>query len=150
MDSSSRDIVMIDARSPHRVQVSQHRSRLLHEILIMRRFSPLFAVLFSPSLQAAEPVARSEFIYEKASFPQCHASTIVETKAGLVAAWFGGTREKNRDVGIWLSRRLEDKWTPPVEVANGNQPDGSRLPCWNPVLFQPKTGPLLLFYKVRP
>jgi len=40
--------------------------------------------------------------------------------------------------------------TTPVEVANGVQPDGSRLPTWNPVLFQPRTGPLLLFYKVGP
>ena len=27
--------------------------------------------------------------------PSCHASTIVETPSGLVAAWFGGTHEKN-------------------------------------------------------
>lgn len=91
-----------------------------------------------------------EFIYETAPFPQCHASTIVETKDGLVAAWFGGTRERNPDVGIWLSRHEVGKWTAPVEVANGVQTDGSRHPCWNPVLFQPKTGPLLLFYKVGP
>ena len=35
-------------------------------------------------------------------------------------------------------------------LANGVQPDGKRHPCWNPVLFRPKTGPLMLFYKVGP
>jgi predicted neuraminidase len=39
---------------------------------------------------------------------------------------------------------------PAVEVANGVQSVGPRLPTWNPVLFQPKTGPLVLFYKVGP
>ena len=34
---------------------------------------------------------KAEFIYETAPFPSCHASTIVETKSGLVSAWFGGT-----------------------------------------------------------
>jgi predicted neuraminidase len=101
-----------------------------------------------PAKQPA--VVRTEFIYEKAPFPQCHASTIAQTKAGLVAAWFGGTREKNPDVGIWVSRHQEGKWTAPVEVANGVQEGGKRYPCWNPVLFQPRKGPLLLFYKVGP
>ncbi len=111
----------------------------------------LIAVL-SLKLHAAESpgVLRREFIFETAPFPECHASTIVETSSGLVAAWFGGTREKNPDVGIWLSRLENGQWTAPVEVANGVQPDGSRLPSWNPVLFQPQTGPLLLFYKVGP
>ena len=100
---------------------------------------------------AAQPgLLKSEFIFETAPFPQCHASTIAETKAGLVAAWFGGTRERNPDVGIWLSRHVGDSWTPPVEVANGVGFSTNRFPCWNPVLFQPKTGPLLLFYKVGP
>ena len=91
-----------------------------------------------------------EFIFEKAPFPQCHAGTVVETKAGLVAAWFGGTREQNPDVGIWSARLEGGKWTAPVEVANGIQDDRKRYPCWNPVLFQPASGPLLLFYKVGP
>ncbi|MDD4871931.1 MAG: exo-alpha-sialidase [Kiritimatiellae bacterium] len=95
-------------------------------------------------------IIKSEFIYETASFPQCHASTIVETGKGLVAAWFGGTREGKPDVGIWLARQVDGKWTPPVEVANGIQNDGTRHPSWNPVLFQPKDGPLMLFYKVGP
>src|SRR5712691_10907241 len=63
----------------------------------------------------------SEFIFEKAPFPSCHASTIAETKDGLVAAWFGGTRERHPDVGIWLSRHVAGHWTAPVEVADGNQ-----------------------------
>jgi predicted neuraminidase len=93
---------------------------------------------------------KREFIYETAPYPSCHASTIVETSEGLVTAWFGGTAEKNPDVGIWVSRHVDGKWTTPIEVANGIQSPEKRHPCWNPVLFQPKQGPLLLFYKVGP
>jgi predicted neuraminidase len=104
-----------------------------------------------PSAAMATPnVAHSEFIYESAPFPSCHASTIAQTKSGLVTAFFGGSDEGNDDVGIWLSRYEKGKWTPTVEVATGVQPDGKRHPTWNPVLFQPDTGPLLLFYKVGP
>jgi predicted neuraminidase len=111
----------------------------------------LAAVLLIRGASAAElGVVRAEFIYEKAPFPQCHASTIVETKSGLVAAWFGGTREKNADVGIWVSRQDGENWSAPVEVADGKQTDGKQHPCWNPVLFRPKDGPLMLFYKVGP
>src|SRR4051812_40263359 len=109
------------------------------------------AILLSAAAWAGEnALVKSEFIFEKAPFAQCHASTIAESQVGLVAAWFGGTREKNRDVGIWLSRHEEGKWTVPVEVANGVQSSEKRFPCWNPVLFQPRNGLLLLFYKVGP
>lgn len=80
--------------------------------------------------------------------PQCHASTIVETSTGLVAAWFGGTRESDPDVGIWVSRQENGKWSTPVEVADGSEGEDQDYACWNPVLFQPESGPLLLFYKV--
>lgn len=95
---------------------------------------------------------KSEFIYPLDSKPtaQCHASTIAETANGLVAAWFGGTEEKHPDVGIWVSRLENGAWTKPIEAANGIHTDGKRYPCWNPVLFQPKEGPLMLFYKVGP
>ncbi len=104
---------------------------------------------------AAEPrspaVIATGFINEHAPYPQCHASTLVEVAPGkLVAAWFGGMREGAPDVGIWLARQEEGRWLDAVEVANGAQPDGTRLPTWNPVLFRPKDGSLVLFYKVGP
>lgn len=96
------------------------------------------------------PVVKSEFIFEHAPFPSCHASTIVETKSGLVAAWFGGTAERHPDVCIYVSRQAQGAWTPPVAVADGVGFGAPRLPTWNPVLFAPTNGPLLLFYKVGP
>lgn len=110
---------------------------------------------------AAKPAAREgltaqpgyvlgEFIYADAPFPQCHASTIEQNSQGnLVAAWFGGTREKNPDVGIWVSRRIHGKWSKPVEVANGIINSNKRHPTWNPVLFNQPNG-LVLYYKVGP
>jgi len=93
-------------------------------------------------------VVLSEFVFEEAPFAQCHASTIAETKDGLVAAWFGGTRESEPDVSIWMSRRGPDGWSPVEKVADGSELSGRRVACWNPVLFQPRSGPLMLFYKV--
>ncbi|SHF22513.1 Predicted neuraminidase (sialidase) [Mariniphaga anaerophila] len=96
-------------------------------------------------------VVKEELIYkpENVSFPSCHASTIAETKDGLVAAWFGGTHEKNPDVGIWVSRFVNGNWTAPVEVADGVQHSKLRYPTWNPVLFD-YGDELFLFYKDGP
>jgi predicted neuraminidase len=109
------------------------------------------------ALAAAEPaVVLSEFIYEDGPYPQIHATTLAETPSGLVAAWFGGTREGHPDVAIRLSRQEADgRWTESVAVVDGVQharPDGTvvRHPCWNPVLFRSADGPLLLFAKVGP
>ena len=82
--------------------------------------------------------------------PECHASTIVETPSGLVCAFFAGTHERHPDVGIRVSRLVNGQWTRPEEVADGVQNDELRYPCWNPVLFLPEGGPLMLFYKVGP
>jgi predicted neuraminidase/ABC-type molybdate transport system substrate-binding protein len=122
-------------------------------------------------LEPARVSTASEFVFERAPFASAHASTIAETREGLVVAWFGGTREGAADVGIWLSRRGTSlprrsglaaeagrspdgaeagDWTAPIEVATGVQPDGTRHPCWNPVLFQMPDASLALFYKVGP
>ena len=116
----------------------------------MRELFVVLLGMIGAQAAASAPVARSEFIFEHAPFPSAHASTIVESRDGLVAAWFGGTAERNPDVGIWVSRREASGWSAPNEVANGVQADGTRHPCWNPVLFQPSNGPLVLFYKVGP
>jgi predicted neuraminidase len=127
-----------------------------------------FLLAAATAFGSAGAIVKSEFIYERAPYPSCHASTIVETSSGkMVAAWFGGTHEKHPDVGIWASRLENGRWTEGVEVANGVQPDGTRHPTWNPVLFQPRAvgaagaagrkgrgaaaaPPLMLFYKVGP
>ncbi|HEU5080758.1 MAG TPA: exo-alpha-sialidase [Opitutaceae bacterium] len=106
-------------------------------------------------LQAAWPeaVLSSEFINEGAPYPECHASTLVGLAPGqLAAAWFGGTKERNPDVGIWFARLRDGKWETAREVAKGasTSPGQPRVPAWNPVLFQPKRGPLCLFYKLGP
>lgn len=108
------------------------------------------SLLFACAARAGGALELSEFINDPMPTPSCHATTIAESAKGLVAAWFGGSREGGKDVGIWLSRHEGNVWTPAREVANGVQTNGVRYPCWNPVLFQPRRGPLLLFYKVGP
>lgn len=103
-----------------------------------------------PDEQKHPAIVVSEFIYAEAPFPSCHASTLVEGQGQLVAAWFGGTHERHPDVGIWVAHRTDDGWSAPVEAADGVESPAKRYPTWNPVLFQPKTGPLMLFYKVGP
>ena len=118
----------------------------------MRHIHAILAavLLAAPAPAAALEPDLVEFVFESAPFASAHASTIVETPEGLVAAWFGGTREGANDVGIWMSRRVSGQWSSPVEIANGIQPDGSRFPTWNPVLFDLRKGEIALFYKVGP
>lgn len=86
------------------------------------------------------------FIFDKAPFPSCHASTLVEVAEGrFLAAWFGGTDEGAKDVQIWASEFDGEKWTPPQVL--GSEPG---QPCWNPVLFVTPKHELALWYKIGP
>ena len=67
-------------------------------------------------------ILADEWLYEEADFPQCHSASIVETTKGdLVATYFGGTKERNPDVSIWVSRKPKGSktWTAPQMVADG-------------------------------
>lgn len=114
-------------------------------------FSALVLLTFSFNSQAQhQGILLEEFVFEEAPFKECHASTVAETPEGLIVSWFGGTKEKNKDVEIWVSRKVDEKWSKPLSVANGIQDENLRYPCWNPVLFQIPDGPLQLYYKVGP
>lgn len=111
----------------------------------------LLSALAQPAAVTDPAILQSGFIAAEPSYPSSHASTLVETPDGLVAAWFGGSEEGAVDVGIWLARHNGTAWLPAQEVANGiDTRRGQRYPCWNPVLFSRRTGELLLFYKVGP
>ena len=125
----------------------------------VRKLTWLFVLILMLGMSVSTPAApqatppgvlRADFLFDSAPFPSVHASTIVEAGEGLVAAWFGGTREGAQDVGIWMSRQMAGEWTEPFEVATGVQPDATRYPCWNPVLFAAPDGVVTLFYKVGP
>src|SRR5262245_9445876 len=86
------------------------------------------------------------FIFEKAPFASCHASTLVEPERGkLLAAWFGGRAEGTSDVRIWSVRFDGQAWSAPEGAA-----EEPGYPCWNPVLFLSRSKALFLFYKAGP
>jgi predicted neuraminidase len=94
---------------------------------------------------------RVDFIFEDdRPFKSCHASTVVEAEDGsLVCAWFGGTAEKDPDVGIWMSRFSSGKWSSVQVAAKVNQ-----TAHWNPALFRdsstrdPNKNGVFLYFKV--
>ena len=116
--------------------------------------------VFDVDIPTADPrILKDEFLYETAPFASPHASTILETRKGdLVAAYFGGTYERNPDCCIWVNIKKKGKgeWSAPILAADGmvcpavpQQGDSCvKTACWNPVLTEMPDGELWLFYKV--
>jgi predicted neuraminidase len=102
------------------------------------------------SFAHGQVISASQFIYDSASFASCHASTIVETPKGIMAAWFGGKFEGDRDVNIYASWFVNNVWSTPVQIADGFINDSTRYACYNPVLYLTSKNELLLFYKIGP
>ena len=90
-----------------------------------------------------EAILLEEFVFMQGPTRDCHASSLLELDNGdLLCTWFGGTRESHPDVNVWLARKPKHgDWQTPVSVSDG---DGNT--CYNPVLFQPKGGELMICY----
>lgn len=71
-----------------------------------------------------------------------HASTIALVGEDVLMAWFGGTKEADPDVDIYMTRRTGGVWAKPWRAAH--QED---MPHWNPVLFA-QGDRVDLYYKV--
>lgn len=121
-------------------------------------------------------ILKDEFLYETTTFPECHSATITELQNGdLIAAFFGGTKERNPDCSIWVCRKAKGSrtWTKPQKAADGvfllgdknadlaginetttpvkdtsGKVIAHRKACWNPVLYQIPGDDLVLFYKI--
>ena len=113
---------------------------------------PVFLMFFFSCEESSKiKIIESNFIYEKPPFIECHASTIEELSDGsIVIAAFGGTKEKNKDVTIWLSKKDSNMWQSPKLIADGIINDTLRYPTWNPVLYRSMSNILYLNYKVGP
>ena len=85
---------------------------------------------------------RGFIIDENRPTASCHASTVAKTSKGLIAAWFGGSKEGAPDVDIYLSRYRDGQWSDPEKVSA--EPG---IAHWNPVLFAAGDH-VTLFYKV--
>lgn len=106
---------------------------------------------FSGYAQNAWQIEKKEFLFENPPFAECHASTLLEVSPGkILVAYFAGSDEGSKDVGIWLSEGVKGTWKKPRLLFEGIINDTLRYPCWNPVLFKPKGGKLTLYYKVGP
>jgi predicted neuraminidase len=110
--------------------------------------SALF-LLSCTGARAAGEVLKREFIFERGPVPTNHAPTIVETTEGVLEAWFGGPGARDPLNSIYSARYDGTNWSKPARILEGGT-GNARFQCWNPVLFQPSRGPLLLFYKVGP
>ena len=84
-----------------------------------------------------------KLIMEKCPTDMCHASTLLKLDdEKFLIAWFGGTKEGNEDVAIWIARGNEDYFEKPAILAQSDEAH------WNPVLFRINESKIIIFYKV--
>lgn len=128
---------------------SMIRKTILPVIAILLSSSTVASYIFANNnpepMDTTQPLPVKGFVFGKdRPFAQCHASSLIHLNDGsFIITWFGGTREKDNDVGIWMAKGFPGDWQKPFEVAKiRNEPHS------NPVLFQAPTGKIFLFFKV--
>ena len=90
--------------------------------------------------------SRREFVVslEERITDSAHASTLLQLHDGsILAAWFGGSWEKDPNVNIYIAKRGTDGvWSAP-SLIGGNW----HIASWNPVLFRASDDSIILFFK---
>jgi predicted neuraminidase len=131
---------------PHRIQ-----RRLASRTRLLRTLWLVLVSTSSTTRGADWRIESEQNIFEPESGPWSggHAATIVQTADGtIVAAW-------RRDIDLvpnnetWIAACQDGRWSRPRILANGSE-SGDDYTLENVVLFQPKGGPLMLFYYTGP
>jgi predicted neuraminidase len=84
-----------------------------------------------------------QYLFEpSARYPSVHAASIAMLpRGGLIASWFGGSREGAPDAAIWGADLGPEGWSQPRALADSpGKPDG------NSVLWLDGRGTLRLWY----
>lgn len=117
---------------------------------MIKKFILFFGVLLFHFLGYSQTpkVSMNQFIDSIPVTPSCHASSLIEIPGGIMAAWFGGEHESHPQVGIYVSKLIDGKWSKAIEVVNGKYNDGQQYACYNPVLQRFPDGEIVLFYKI--
>lgn len=122
-----------------------NRHWLVSLIVGVMFISVLSSCSSSESMETAGDGPIKDFVFEQhEGFEQSHASTVAQVDDDtFIVAWFGGTEEKDDDVGIWLSKGNPGNWSEPVELVKVRED-----PHWNPVLFAAPDDRIILYFKV--
>ena len=100
---------------------------------------------------SGSPRFQRDFVYSQEPTPSAHSGTLVELpEGGLLAAWFGGSREGAADVAIYAARWNGENWSKPFVLTDRlrSQRELGRVlrKLGNPVLARDAENRIWLFY----
>lgn len=114
---------------------------------------PFFVVAADSGLDKAKPAMVVNYACENCQVPAVHGSNIIETlDGGMLATWFGGSREGGKDVALWGANYSPGKsgWSEPRRIIG---PAETKLALGryiktvgNSVLVRGENNKLWLFY----